>query len=204
VSIDLQTAPTSERLNQPDPALDLPLAIVDVETTGLDPEIDHVIELAVILPGEGTVESLIRPRIDIFPSGVHGITPSVVRTAPRFEEIAHSLLSILRGRVIVAHNAAFDIAFLEAELRRANLSLGAAPVICTVEMARSLELGHESRSLAYACERHEIPLLDPHTARGDAAAACALIAAYAERARAGGRMLAGFVEVGPPAPVAAT
>jgi DNA polymerase III epsilon subunit-like protein len=182
-------------LGVPSDFCELPVTVIDLETTGLDPQIDRVLEVAVISPGEASFESLVRPDIDVFPGGVHGLTPAVVRSAPLFGDIADQLLDLVRGRVLIAHNAAFDLSFLSAEFQRVDHTLGQVPFICTVSMAAELGMAHESRSLAYACQRYGTPLVDPHTAAGDARAAAALFSTYSRRVASARRALVEFVEV---------
>ena len=89
-------------------------AAIDMETTGLSPRIDRVVEIAVIqldrgLSPCGEFATLINPGRDIGATHIHRITARDVVGAPRFEQVAPMLLDLLRGRVIVAHNVQFDL-----------------------------------------------------------------------------------------------
>jgi DNA polymerase-3 subunit epsilon len=108
-----------------DPLERAPLVFVDCEMTGLKPEHDRIVELcAERCRGEAVearLESLVRPEPEA--SGnvhVHGISMAVLAGAPRFVDIADRLEVLLEGAVLVAHAAAWDVAFIEAELARAG------------------------------------------------------------------------------------
>lgn len=123
------------------PLLNRPVAVVDVETTGLFPfRHDRVIEIAVVvLDGDGVVVrefvSLVNPGRDIGPSRVHGLTSTDVLHAPRFEEIASDLVDVLKDVVgIAAHNARFDRQFLESEFGRLGIDLPGVFSLCTMEL----------------------------------------------------------------------
>lgn len=165
-------------------------AVLDLETTGLFPAgSDRIIELAIVhLSDSGRVqgrwETLIDPGRDLGRSELHRIRPADVRQAPTFAAIAPRLIELLRGRVLVAHNAALVSRFLRAELSRAGL---AAPheivTLCTMQLARDFLPG-AGRSLADCCAALDIELDGAHSAAVDALAAARLFAAYVEAADA--------------------
>ncbi len=155
------------------PIGEAPLAVVDVETTGLSPQHgDRVIEIAVLRaePG-GRVEvwsSLVDPgrRIDPRASAVNGIRDADVAGQPRFAALVPQLRARLAGAVLVAHNAPFDLDFLTHEHRRAGTAMHSPPVIDTLMLARrwfdfpSNSLGHVARTLGIRADR-------AHRAAGD-------------------------------------
>jgi DNA polymerase-3 subunit epsilon len=119
-----------------------PIAIIDVETTGLFPlRHDRVVELAaIVIDGEGrTVRefaSLVNPGRDIGPSSIHGLTAEDVLHAPRFGDIAGLLVETLQGTVAIAgHNVRFDHQFLESEFSRIDSPAPQCFTICTMELA---------------------------------------------------------------------
>jgi DNA polymerase III epsilon subunit family exonuclease len=161
------------------PADRVPLAVLDFETTGLRVgRDDRVVEIGVVRidPGRGgrwsetRFESLVNPGRAI-PGRVvriHGITDSMVRTAPRFEAVAPELLALLEGAVIVGHNVSFDLAFLMRECREngvATPELG--PVIDTLQVSRHV-FGFYRCNLVALAERMGIAHRRAHTALGDA------------------------------------
>lgn len=122
---------------------EVPFAFLDVETTGLDPANgDRVCEIAVLKTVNGTevdrFVTLVNPgkSIPLSAISVHGITDVMVSRAPFFREIANELLSFLRGAVVVAHNARFDLGFLRMELSNIGLTLPQTDVVDTLGIAR--------------------------------------------------------------------
>jgi DNA polymerase-3 subunit epsilon len=140
--------------------------IFDTETTGLDPYNGHrlleigVVELVDRVPSGRTFQSYLNPERDIPPeaSRVHGITAQKVEKAPLFSAIAQSLLDFLGDGVLVAHNAEFDLRFLNWELKLANREAWPqARVIDTVAMVRKLFPGAKA-SLDAVAMRFNIDL----------------------------------------------
>ena len=159
-------------------------AVIDFETTGLFPGgHDRVIEVAVVhVSAEGDIqgqwETLINPGRDLGRQDIHRVRAADVMNAPTFAEIAPQLVSLLRGRVFIAHNAGFDTRFLLAELARADYPV-TDPVIslCTMQLGRDLLPG-TGRSLADCCAAYGIDLIDAHRASVDAYATAQLLAHY--------------------------
>lgn len=158
---------------------ELPLAIVDLETTGADPASDRITEIGVIearfpAPGEdGEVSAewstLVNPQRAI-PSAIQaltGITQAMVDAAPRFAELARELYERLDGRLFVAHNARFDYGFLRREFERAGLKF-LARTLCTVKLSRRLYAEHARHNLDSLIERHGLACRARHRALGDA------------------------------------
>jgi DNA polymerase III epsilon subunit-like protein len=113
---------------------DATFAVVDVETTGLDPRADRVVEVACVLCRGGrrlaTFESLVDPQrpIPAFATRIHNIGDDDVRGAPTLAELADRLSELARDAVVVAHNASFDARFLPF--------LSDRPWLCTMRLAR--------------------------------------------------------------------
>ncbi len=102
---------------------DAPLALIDLEMTGLEVGVDRVIEICVERWRAGAVErrleTLVNPGADApFHTRVHGIEERMLLGAPSFGEVASEVRALLDGAILVAHAAAWDVAFLEAELAR--------------------------------------------------------------------------------------
>ena len=96
-------------------------AVIDVETTGLFPGSHRIAEIAVVhVEPDGTVsnrwETLVNPQRDLGPQHIHGIRAADVLQAPVFGDIAHDVMDLLAGRVLVAHNVRFDYRFVSHEL----------------------------------------------------------------------------------------
>lgn len=162
-------------------------AVIDTETTGLSPRVDRIVELAVVLLDEaccpvGELSTLIQPGRHVGASRIHGLTATDVAEAPTFAQVAPLLLAAVRGRVFVAHNAAFDLRFLHAELARAGAALAPLPPIpalCTMTLAPSYLHGLPARTLDACCQTAGIGRTDEHSALADARAAAGLLAAFA-------------------------
>lgn len=128
----------------PDTRLDeLPLAFVDVETTGLEPSYgDRICEVAILRCAYGEpvarLEQLINPLRPISPGAyaVNGISAEMLVEAPAFPQVAPSVLALLQGAALVGHNVAFDIGFLAAELRQAGHTLPSLVALDTCKLAR--------------------------------------------------------------------
>lgn len=152
---------------------------LDVETTGLAPARDRIVEVALVrFDAEGTElaswSTLVDPDRDLGPTHIHGIRGDDVRGAPEFADLVDDLLAHLAGARIVAHNAAFDLSFLRAELARAGREWGDAGALCTIAAASRAGLPG-SRSLAACCRTLGIEHVDAHAALADARAAGQLL-----------------------------
>ena len=104
---------------------DAALVFVDLEMSGLRVEADRVLEVCLERWKGGVLEaklsSLVRPEDQAFGNAhIHGISQAEIERAPAFAELAERVLALLDGAVLVAHAAAWDVAFLEAELARAG------------------------------------------------------------------------------------
>lgn len=154
------------------PLLQVPMVFLDVETTGLYPwSGDRVCEIALLkLTGPEVQEfsSLVYPERPIPPDAmrIHRISDEMVRDAPRFRHLADKLESMLAGSLLVAHNAPFDLGFLEAELARLERRLPDLPVLDTLVLARR-HLGLPRHSLEYLTRALEIPATGAHRALHD-------------------------------------
>ena len=110
--------------------LERPLAVFDIESTGISPRADRIVELAIVrleLDGVRNVKSwLIKPGIPIPGEAIaiHGITNEAVADCPVFEDIADEVLLFLRNCDLGGYNCLrFDIPILEEELIRVNRDL---------------------------------------------------------------------------------
>ncbi len=154
-------------------------AVLDLETTGLSPRKGaRTVEIGLVLvAADGTVEehwqTLVDPGCAPGPTHIHGVTAAMLRGAPTFADIAGDLALRLLGRTLVAHNASFDIGFLDAEFAAAGLQWQRHP-LCTMQLAR--RRGHRIANLAHLCEFFGIVNQGAHHALGDAVATAELLA----------------------------
>lgn len=176
------------------PWLDIPLAVIDFETTGFDEHLDRVVEVGVVCFSRGEISArhnwLIQPGMPIPESAisVHGITDAMVAEAPFFYEIAQELRDALKGHLPVAYNALFDRKFMHAEMARASVVRDVPPAIDAqvtwvdpLVWVRELMADEKSKRLGDICERLGIPLSDAHRAWADAEATGRVLMALAER-----------------------
>lgn len=141
--------------------------VLDTETTGLEPELGHrIIEIGCVelvnrRPTGRTFHRYLNPERDIDEGAlaVHGISRADLEREPRFADIAEELIAFIEGAELVIHNAAFDIAFLDAEFARLpgeRRTVGAmCRVLDTLALAREMHPGQRN-SLDALCKRYGI------------------------------------------------
>jgi DNA polymerase-3 subunit epsilon len=154
-----------------------------VETTGLAPYQDRVVEIAVISTdpvGRPVDEwsTLVNPCGPVGATKIHGITAADVRRAPRFVDLIGELNARLAGRALVAHNARFDLAFVQAEYARAGWEMPASPYLCTLDASWTYLPALDRRRLSDCCWASGISLDNAHSAIGDARAVATLLMSY--------------------------
>ncbi|EUA56961.1 exonuclease, DNA polymerase III, epsilon subunit family domain protein [Mycobacterium intracellulare 1956] len=164
--------------------------MIDVETSGFRPGQARIISLAVLgLDADGEVEqsvvSLLNPGVDPGPTHVHGLTAAMLEDQPQFADIAPDVIDVLRGRTLVAHNVAFDYAFLAAEAELADIELPVDSVMCTVELARRLDLGVDNLRLETLAAHWSVTQERPHDAFDDAMVLTGVLASALKLARDG-------------------
>ena len=119
-----------------------PFTVFDFETTGMSPVCDRVVELAALRIEADGEESgfhrLVDPGRPIPPavSCIHHITDDMVAGAPRFAAVAREFLDFAEGSTLVAHNAIFDLGFLQEGLARCGLPLWRGKTLDSLKLAR--------------------------------------------------------------------
>jgi DNA polymerase-3 subunit epsilon len=150
-------------------------AIIDVETTGLNPSGERLTEIAIYLHDghkiTGEFQSLINPekRIPHQITGLTGISNRMVSDQPRFCEIAKEIVELTEGRIIVGHNVSFDYRFLRAEFKRLFYDYK-RKTLCTKQLSRKLIPKKPSYGLGNLCKELDIKNESRHRAAGDALA----------------------------------
>jgi DNA polymerase-3 subunit epsilon len=162
--------------------------VVDVETSGFSPGLARVLSVAALaVDPDGNIErsvvSLLNPGVDPGPTHVHGLTAEMLEDQPAFADIASDLAELMHGRTLVAHNAAFDYSFLVAEAEIAQTALPVDSVMCTVELARRLDLGLENLRLETLARHWNIEQRHAHDAFDDALVLSRVLTPALERAR---------------------
>jgi DNA polymerase III epsilon subunit family exonuclease len=174
-----------------------PLAFLDVETTGLRPDLgDRVIEIA-LLRTQGAAEvarfvSLVNPgrQLSAGAAQVNGITPAMLADAPTFDGLVDQLLPLLEGVAVVCHNVPFDLSFLEAELCRAGLPVWDGIALDTLAFARR-QYWFRRNSLAAIASQLGIRPTGAHRALADVLTTQAIFRRFAGRLREQQRPLVG-------------
>ena len=177
-----------ELLGSTSPRGDDGWVVVDVETSGFRPGYARVLSVAALaLDPDGRVEqsvvSLVNPGVDPGPTHVHGITADMLEDQPTFADIAKDLSELVHGRTLVAHNAGFDHSFLVAEAELARTALPVDTVMCTVELARRLDLGLENLRLETLARHWESRRRAPTTPSDDALVLSRVLTPALQRAR---------------------
>jgi len=150
-------------------------AILDIETTGGKFNEEGITEIAIHkFDGLQVVDkfiSLVNPEKEIQPFVVKltGINSKMLRTAPKFYEVAKRIIEITEDTVLVAHNAQFDYRILRTEFRRLGYNFE-RKTLCTVDLSKLLLPDAESYSLGKLVRSLGIPVSDRHRANGDALA----------------------------------
>jgi DNA polymerase-3 subunit epsilon len=166
---DLSLLEVSEALEEA-PLEGLLYTAFDLETTGLDPREDTIIALgAVHLLGSRVLrhevfEALVDPGRPIPKTSteVHGLTWEMLKGKPKLEEVLPTFRAFLEGSVLVAHNGAFDMAFLR------KVGIDQPPLVDTLLLAHLLFPDLKDHRLERLAERFGVPVLGRHTALGDA------------------------------------
>ncbi len=150
-------------------------AILDIESTGGKYNEEGIMEIAIYrFNGHDVVDkfiSLINPEREIQPfvTKLTGINNKMLRSAPKFHEVAKRILEITQDAVLVAHNAQFDYRILRTEFRRLGYNYH-RKTLCTVDVSKKLLPEAESHSLGKLVRSLGIPVSDRHRANGDAIA----------------------------------
>lgn len=149
--------------------------VFDLETTGAKAPPCRVTEIGAYRVRGGRIieefQTLVNPETSIpaFISHLTGITNQMVRNAPKFSEVAADFLDFIGDSVLVAHNAQFDIRFLNHEIGKIYAEYRVAnPHLCTVRLARRLLPNVENHRLKTLADYFSVSLINHHRAAPDA------------------------------------
>ncbi|HEY7729445.1 MAG TPA: exonuclease domain-containing protein [Gaiellaceae bacterium] len=185
---------------------DAAYVVFDLETTGLRPGSARICEIGAQrlerLELAGAFETLVDPGVALPPAitALTGITPGSLRGAPRAEHAVRRFLEFAGDAVLVAHNARFDLAFLDREVEALTGARVAAQVVDTVWLARRLLDGRtRSVGLAALAQFFGTATEPCHRALPDARATAEVLAALIGLAQErGARTVADLVELSAP------
>ncbi|MBI4137028.1 GIY-YIG nuclease family protein [Candidatus Roizmanbacteria bacterium] len=149
------------------------LAFVDIETTGMSPVYDRIIDIGIIRVENNTVveqyNQLVNPQMSFSPfiQAMTGITPEHLEEAPSFEAIYPTVYELLKDTVFVAHNVRFDYGFLRNEFKRFDISF-TSKQLCTAKLSRNLFTRYRRHNLSAIIERFGFICEHRHRAFDDA------------------------------------
>ncbi len=157
---------------------------LDLETTGLSPLTDKIIEIAAIKIDENgdqhIFQKLVNPNIKIpqLTIDIHGITDEAVKDAPTLEQVIPEFMEFIGNLPIIAHNAKFDIGYLVCALDQCGISLPGNPAYDSCNLSRHIYRGQKKKEnvpvnfkLGTLAEFFNVPLENHHRAEDDAIAA---------------------------------
>ena len=163
-----------------------PIAVFDFETTGINPYSGHrVIEIGILTSIgneiQETYETLIHPRrrVPEQASEVNDIYDDDLEDAPLFAEVLPRIETLLENRILVAHNASFDLGFLHVEYRLARRDFSQGPVCDTVKLARN-RYSFSNNRLGTICAALNIENKQAHRALADVEATFEVFQSFAK------------------------
>jgi len=151
-------------------------AVIDLETTGRSAEVDQILEIGIIIVSpQGNItehhHTLVRPSkyISKISTNIHGISENMVRHAPTLKMLQTSILGVLDGKILVAHNGQFESRFLTAGFSNLGVDFPEHSFIDTLKISRK-HLKLVNNKLPTVAEYYNVPLHNLHNAYYDALA----------------------------------
>jgi DNA polymerase-3 subunit alpha (Gram-positive type) len=167
--------------------------VVDLETTGLEPNLDSIVEIAAVKVVNGQIvdekTTLVHPGIFVpqETTDITGITTEMLIGQPKFEEVVEDYLNFIgEDGVFVAHNADFDFAFFNSHLRRMNKPELKNPCVCTFKLAKVVHPNLARYGLGALVEVFGVDLPQAHRAIHDARATAHLFTKFLKVLQDGG------------------
>lgn len=164
---------------------DVTFAVVDVETTGFDPDNERILQVAaVVVDGQGnlveTFDTVVRPENpEEYRHGaehIHGISEDDVAHGMPLRQALEKVWGMSEGRLFTAHNARFDIGFLHAESARVGIEKRVDRYVDTLELARMADRERTRKhTLSALCDHYGIEIGRAHEALADATATARLL-----------------------------
>ncbi len=146
----------------------------DLETTGIIPGVDKIVEIGAVLFVNGQVDAVFSTLIDPLrpiPPGasrVNGISDDMVRGKPTIDKILEPLSEFCGTDIMVAHNAPFDSQFLIADYKKIELSTPGGIILDTLPISRKVFPGLANYKLGTLVQHLKIPTGQFHRAEEDA------------------------------------
>jgi len=157
------------------PLTELTYTVFDTETTGLDPKGgDEIIQIGAVRIVNGRLlkneyfDQLVDPRRPLSPDSIaiHGITEDMLEGKPTIDAVLPAFHAFCEDTVLVAHNAAFDMRFLQLKEDASSVSF-TQPVLDTLLLSPVIHPNQESHKLEMIAERLGIAIIGRHSALGD-------------------------------------
>ncbi len=151
---------------------EIPLVIFDTETTGLDSDLDHIIEMGAMKVVGGQVvdefSSFVSTDIELTQNitNLTGITQEMLAGQPAMSDVLPKFLQFIKGSIIVAHNAEFDMAMLRSAAARLGYEIN-WPCFCTMKLTRKILPGLPRYNLDTLAEHFKLTFEARHRAVGD-------------------------------------
>ncbi len=155
---------------------DLVYTVFDTETTGLDPSGgDAIVSIGALrivntrILTEESFDQMVNPQreIPLSATNIHGISDAMVASQPTIDRVLPAFFDYTEGTIIVAHNAAFDMRMLQTYESRTNIRF-VNPVLDTLLLSAIVHAAQEDQTLSSIARRLGVPVVDRHTAMGDA------------------------------------
>jgi DNA polymerase-3 subunit epsilon len=172
---------------------DLVFVAFDLETTGLSPQLDRIVEIGAVkyVDGKETAKYgvLVNPEMAMPPgaAAVNGITDEMLAGKPTIREELPKFLEFVRGTVLVAHNAAFDLGFIRSAMSRQGLGLLANDFVDTRVMAQKAYPGRPNYKLQSLALDLGVKALEAHRAEDDARVCLEVFEACLKKLNPGGQ-----------------
>lgn len=160
------------------------ITVIDIETTGLDPQSDDIIEIAAVKIENGAITSkyqtLVKPEkaVPFYISQLTGITDDMLSSAPQIEHILEEFLAFIKNSALCAHNAPFDIGFINQKLILHNKWQLNNPIIDTLPLSRLLFPNLLNHQLETIAELFNIESKRHHRALDDAQATAYILLSF--------------------------
>lgn len=160
-------------------------AVVDLETTGVDPTTDRILQMAaIVIDGSGNVvdtfDTIVKPESpEQYVHGaehIHGISEAQVANGMPLRDALARLREMSDGKFFTAHNAQFDIGFIHAESQRVGFDMTVTSFVDTLQLARRTDVERTRKhTLDALCAHYGIERERAHEARSDATATAELL-----------------------------
>jgi DNA polymerase III epsilon subunit family exonuclease len=159
----------------PDPSFAMPdasLVVFDLETTGLDADVDRNIEIGAIklrcMEPVEQFSTLVKADLEVTEdiTKITGITQDMLEGQPPIDDVLPKFLEFIEGSILVAHNAEFDLSMVRAACSRAGVDLE-WPTFCTLKMARELLPDLENKKLDTIAKHYGLTFEARHRSVGD-------------------------------------